>query len=108
LHHKYVCSDVIINDDQQDATILDLYVSSLLYMFRAIPSRSSSGAHNCTYSFGCCQPILLLAGIMDEMELRSISSMIPAILVDNTRSCKYSYIILMMGEGNAQNMYSRV
>jgi hypothetical protein len=29
----------------------------------------SSGAHNCTYSFGYCQPIELLAGIMDEMEL---------------------------------------
>jgi hypothetical protein len=29
----------------------------------------SSGAHNCTYSFWCFQPILLLAGIMDEMEL---------------------------------------
>jgi len=29
----------------------------------------SSGAHNCMYSFTYCQPILLLTGIMDEMEL---------------------------------------
>jgi hypothetical protein len=31
--------------------------------------RPSSGAHNCTYNFGYCQPILLLAGIMYNMEL---------------------------------------
>jgi hypothetical protein len=69
--------------------------------------RPSSGAHNCSYSFGYCQTILLLADIMDEMERSSISSMMPAILVDNTRSCKYSYVLLMMGEGIARNMYSR-
>jgi hypothetical protein len=34
----FLKSDVIINDDEQDATILDLFISSLLYMFRAIPS----------------------------------------------------------------------
>jgi hypothetical protein len=37
----FMCScitSIIINDDQQDATILDLFISSLLYMFRAIPS----------------------------------------------------------------------
>jgi hypothetical protein len=32
--------------------------------------RPASGAHNCTYSFGYYQSILLLAGIMDEMELQ--------------------------------------
>jgi hypothetical protein len=31
-------SHIIRNDDQQDATVLDLFISSLLYMFRAIPS----------------------------------------------------------------------
>jgi hypothetical protein len=38
-------------------------------------------------------------GIIDEMELSP--SMIPAaaVLVDSTRSCKYSYMLLMMGEG---------
>jgi hypothetical protein len=34
---RYVFT-IIINDDQQDATILDLFISSLLYMFRAITS----------------------------------------------------------------------
>jgi hypothetical protein len=29
-------------------------------------------------------------------------------LVDNTRSCKYSYVLLVMGEGIARNMYSRL
>jgi hypothetical protein len=33
-----VFTDIIINDEQQDATVLDLFISSLLYMFRAIPS----------------------------------------------------------------------
>jgi hypothetical protein len=28
---------IITNDNQQDATILDLFISSLLYMFQAIP-----------------------------------------------------------------------
>ena len=31
--------------------------------------RSSSGAHNCTYSFRYCQLIVLLAAIVEEMEL---------------------------------------
>ena len=42
---------------------------------------SSSGAHNCTHSFRYCQPVLLLAGMVAEMELtsvRSISATIPA------------------------------
>jgi hypothetical protein len=30
--------EIITNDDQQDATIFDPFVYSLLYMFRAIPS----------------------------------------------------------------------
>jgi hypothetical protein len=29
---------ILVNDGQQDATILELFISSLLYMFRAIPS----------------------------------------------------------------------
>ena len=36
----------------------------------------SPGVHNCTYSFRYCQPTLLLAAIVDEMEIRSISFMI--------------------------------
>jgi hypothetical protein len=40
LNLMFMClciTSIIINDDQQDATILDLFISSLLYMFRAIP-----------------------------------------------------------------------
>jgi len=39
-----------------------------LYMFQAV-RRPSSGAHNCRYSFKYCQPMLLVAGVVDEMEL---------------------------------------
>jgi hypothetical protein len=60
--------------------------------------RPSSGAHNCTYSFSYCQPILLLAGVVDEMEA--------AVLFDNTWSCMYSYVLLMMGGGTVWNMLS--
>ena len=35
--------------------------------------RPSSGAHNCTYSCKYCQPILLLAARVEEMELRHTS-----------------------------------
>jgi hypothetical protein len=38
--------------------------------------RPSSGAYNSIYGFRYCPPMLLLAGIVDEME---ISSTIPAI-----------------------------
>jgi len=40
--------------------------------------RPSSGAHNCTYSFRYCQPILLLAAVVDVMERSSVSSTIAA------------------------------
>ena len=59
-------------------------VSWFIYFYRRSTSfrrflRPSSGAHNCTYSFRYCQPILLLAAIVDEMELvSSISSTIAA------------------------------
>jgi hypothetical protein len=33
-----VHNSLVTNDDQQNATILDLFIPSLLYMFRAIPS----------------------------------------------------------------------
>jgi hypothetical protein len=62
--------------------------------------RPSSGAHNCTYSFRNCQPILLLA------EMALVPSLLAAVLVDNTWSCMYSYVLLMMDGGTAWNMYS--
>jgi len=118
---------------------------NIIYLF---PKRStyfrrflcpSSGTHNCTHSFRYCQPVLLLAVMMNEMELSSISgwysgwvggrdgthfhlrlvwwlrlNWVPSqppyqpvtILVDNTWSCVYSYVFLMMGGGTAWNMYS--
>ena len=62
--------------------------------------RPSSRAHDCTHSFRYCQPILLLAAIMDETERRTHI----AVLVDNTWSCMYSFVLLMMGGGTAWNM----
>ena len=41
-----------------------------------------------------------------EMERSSVSSTIAAVLVDNTWSCMYSYVLLMMGGGTAWNKYS--
>ena len=59
---------------QRDATFLDLFVSTdALHV-----SGGSSAIHqehkNCPYSFRYCQPILLLAAIVDEMELRGVPS----------------------------------
>ena len=58
----------------------------------------SSGAQNCTYSFRYCQPVLLLATIHPSKQA--------AVLVDNTWSGLYSFVLLMMGEGTAWNMWS--
>jgi hypothetical protein len=120
-------ASIITNDDQQDALFFICLFLFCSTCFRRV-FRPSSGALNCIYSFRYCPPILLVAGIMDEMELTeviSISSIIlaswslksvpshpryqpPAISVDNTWSCKYSYVLLMMGETLAWNMYSRL
>jgi len=59
----------ILNDYQQDATILAyLFVPNQLYMFQAmsLPIIRSTWLY---YSFWYCSPILLPAGVMDEMEL---------------------------------------
>ena len=49
-------------------------VSWLIYFYRRSTCfrrflRPSSGARNCTYSFRYCQPVLLLAAVVDEMGL---------------------------------------
>ena len=67
--------DIFPNYNEQDATFLDLFIN----FYRCSTSfrrflRPSSGAQDCTYSFRDCQPILLLAAIVDEMESSSISS----------------------------------
>ena len=70
LDFMYPCIvSIIVNDDQQDATILAyLFIPNQLYVFRAMSS-PSSGARDRIYSFWYCSTILLLAGVMDEMEL---------------------------------------
>jgi len=46
--------------------------------------------------------MLLPAGIMDEMELQ-FHLVHAATLMDYTRSCKYSQMLLMKGENIARN-----
>jgi len=54
--------------DQQGATIFDyLSLKGCTCFGRFL--HPSSGAHNCKLSFKYCQPVLLQAGIVDEMEL---------------------------------------
>jgi hypothetical protein len=100
---KYTCpciNSIITNDYQKNATILDLFISILLCMFLAIPSH-------------------IIRSTLLYLQLRLLSTNIAAgwyhgwyhplykltaILVDNTRSCKCSYVLLMMGEGIDLNM----
>jgi hypothetical protein len=68
---------LFIHYNQQDATIFYyLFLKSPKYFGRFF--RSSSRAYNCTFSLRYCQPILLQTDIVDERELCSISSKIPA------------------------------
>ena len=61
-------NDLLPNYNQQDGTFINLFIST-----DALHVSGGSSAHhqehNRTYSFRYCQPILLLAAIMDEMEL---------------------------------------
>jgi len=51
----------------KDETMFDhLSLKASTYFGRFL--RPSSGAYNCTHSFRYCQPILLQAGIVDEMD----------------------------------------
>ena len=65
--HRYCCNYF---------WIIYLFLISSTCFWRCL--RSSSGALDCIYSFCYCPPVLLLAGVMDEMERSSISSMTPA------------------------------
>jgi len=66
--HISVHRNVIPNYSQQDATFLEfIYFYRRSTCFRRF-LRPSSGAHNCTYSFRYCQPVLLLAATVEEME----------------------------------------
>jgi len=56
------------NYSQQDVTISDYLFLKGSTCFVRFP-RPSSGAQNCTFSFRYCQPILLQARIVGEIEL---------------------------------------
>jgi len=63
------------NYNQQDATtLIYLFLKRSTRFGRSL--RPSSGAHNCKHSFGYCQPVLLLAGMVTEMGLTSVSWLI--------------------------------
>jgi hypothetical protein len=67
--HTSVHRNIITYYSQQDATFLEfIYLYRRSTCFRRF-LRPSSEAHNCTYSFRYCQPILLLAATVEEMEL---------------------------------------
>jgi len=76
--HMSVHRNIIPNYSQQDARFL-----KFIYFYRRFTCfgrflRPSSGAHNCTYSFRYCQPILLLAATVEEMALSAIYSTVSA------------------------------
>ena len=74
-------------DNQQDETVVIylLLISSTCSRWCFCPS---SGAYHCNYSFWYCP----------------MQHQPAATLVDNTRSCSYSDMFLMMGENIARNM----
>jgi hypothetical protein len=73
---------IIINDDQQDATILDLFISSVLYMFRAIPSPIIRNAQ----LYLQFPPILLLVGVIHDTSQQQYWLPIPEAVSTVTRS----------------------
>jgi len=76
--HMSVHRNIITNYSQQDATFIEfIYFYRRSTYFRRF-LRPSLGAHNCTYSFRYCQPILLLAVTAEEMEKSVISSPVAA------------------------------
>jgi len=102
--------DVIIVVNQQDPTILIyLFLNSSTCFGRCF--LPSSGAYHCNYSLWYCPPMLLLAGVLIMFHRPWLKSVPPntqhqpaATSVENTRSCSYSDMLLMMGENNAWNM----
>ena len=52
----------------------------------------SSGVHNCTYSFRYCQPILLLAATMEEMER---SCVLLAVISNQRNTLQFSKLLIL-------------
>jgi hypothetical protein len=92
-------ASIIINGDQQDATIFDLFISSLLYTFRATLSPIIRSTQLYLQLQVLSTDIARWDGTPSHPRYQPAT-----ISVDSTWSCKYSYVLLMMGEGVARNM----
>jgi len=80
---------LITNYGQQDATFLEfIFFYRCSTCFRRF-LRPSSGAHNCTYSLRYCQPILLLAATVEEMELTHVSSISSTVAAGSSNGWQY-------------------
>jgi len=78
--HMSVHRNTISNYSQQDATLFEfIYFYRRSTCFRRF-LRPSSGAHNCTYSFRYCQPILLLAATVEEISCPLTSSQLTCMI----------------------------
>ena len=98
--------NIILNDDHQDAIILTyLFIPNQLYMFRAVFVHHQEHLTLFTASYIVHRYCCWLVSWM-RWNCSTISSMTPAScnIVDNIRSCKYSQVLLMMGEDIARNM----
>ena len=97
---------IIPNFDQQDATFLDLFIST-----DALHVSGRSSAHHQKHrtvhtALGivnqyCCWLLSWMDGTLVSSPRRQQQA---AVLVDNTWSCMYSYVLLMMGGGTAWNV----
>ena len=101
----YVCPcivSIIVNDDQQDATILAyLFIPNQLYMFRVM----SSPIVRSTWLY---LQLLILSTDTAAGWYHGVPSypwyQPAAVSVDNITSCKYHQVLLMMGEDITWNM----
>ena len=84
--------NVIKIDDKQDATLL-IYLLLISSTCFGRCFRPSSGAYHCNYSFWYCPPMLLTKSVPHNTQHQPAAAS-----VDNTRSCSYSDMRLMMGE----------
>ena len=93
----FMYHSITVNDDQHDVTVyVYLFIASQLYMFWAMSS-----------------PIIRSTWLYVQLLIISTDiaagwchgwHQLAAISVENIRSCKYSQVLLMMGEYIAQNM----
>ena len=95
-------TNIIPNYNQQDATFLDLFIST-----DALQVSGDSSAHHQEHI-----TVHTASGIVNQYCCWRRWNAVPSppwqqpatVLVDNTWSCMYSYVLLMMGGGTAWNM----